>query len=91
MCNAWTKPHIRGKKSLMLIIKRKIKRLNNPFQPLSRNRNPNMTQNEHVYAICYRLEVDGDAISGRNVKTVERYIAVNVEVSISTTFCDILK
>ena len=31
---------------------------------LSRNRDSNMTQNEHVYAICCRLEVDDDVISG---------------------------
>ena len=28
-----------------------------------------MTQNEHGYAKCCRPEVDGDVISGRNVKT----------------------
>ena len=26
-----------------------------------------MAKNEHVKAICYRLEVDNDVISGRNV------------------------
>ena len=32
--------------------------------PLSRNGDPNITQNRHVYAICCRPEVDGDVISG---------------------------
>ena len=33
-----------------------------------------MTPNEHVYAICCRLEVGDDVISGHNVKTVEDYV-----------------
>ena len=33
------------------------------LEPLSRNRDPNLTQNEHVYAICCRVEVAGDVIS----------------------------
>ena len=32
-------------------------------EPLSRNRDPTMTQNEYVYAIYYRPEVAGDVIS----------------------------
>ena len=50
-------------------------------EPLSRNRHPNMTQNEPVYAICCRPVVAGDVISGENVKTVERYTLLNFEVA----------
>ena len=39
-------------------------------------------------AICYRLEVDCDVISGQNVKTIEGYVAVNVEVASSNSFRD---
>ena len=28
-----------------------------------------MTQNEHLYAICYRPEVDDDVISSEDVQT----------------------
>ena len=44
-----------------------------------------MTQNEHVYAICYRLEVV-DAISCENVKTVDGYAVLNVEVASFSSF-----
>ena len=41
------------------------------IEPLSRNGEPNMTQNEHVYAICCRPDVDdNDVISYENVKTL---------------------
>ena len=33
--------------------------------------NVNMTQNEHVYAICNQYEIDDDVITGQNVKTIE--------------------
>ena len=55
-----------------------MKLLNHSFQnstfselvePLSGNRDPNMTQNKHVYEICCQPEVAGDVISGENVKT----------------------
>ena len=45
-----------------------------------------MTQNEHVYAICYRLEVAGDVISAENVNTIDGYAVLNItaaSVSIS--------
>ena len=43
-----------------------------------------MTQNEHVYAICCRLEVGGDVISGENVKTIEGYAVLHVEAATTT-------
>ena len=48
-----------------------------------------MTQNEHVYAICCRLEVDCDVISGDNVKTIEGYTVLNFEVTSISSFWDI--
>ena len=48
-----------------------------------------MTQTEHVNAICCRPEVvDDDVISGRNVKTVEGFIAENSVVATSDSFRD---
>ena len=44
---------------------------------LSRNREPNLAQNEHVYAIFCRPEVAGEVISGENVKTVEGYAVLH--------------
>ena len=49
------------------------------------------TQNEHVYAICSRLGVVGDVISGEKVKTIESYAWLNFEVAISSSFRDIKK
>ena len=43
-------------------------------EPSSRNRDPNMTKNEHVYVIFCRPEVAGVVVSGRNVKTIEGYV-----------------
>ena len=60
-------------------------------QPLSRNRQPNMTQNEHAYTICCRHEVAGDVISGENVKTTESYAVLNFEVASFNSFRDIKK
>ena len=45
-----------------------------------------MTQTEHVDAICCRPEVVDDVISSRNVKTLERYVAVNFKVASSNSF-----
>ena len=45
-----------------------------------------MTQNEHVYAICCRVEVAGDVISGANVKTIDGYEELNFEVVSSSSF-----
>ena len=48
-----------------------------------------MTQNEHVYAIGCRSEVDGDVISAENVKTVEDYAVLNFEIASFSSFRDI--
>ena len=48
-----------------------------------------MTQNEHVYAICCRLEVAGDVISSEQAKTIERYAVLNFEVASFNSFRDI--
>ena len=50
-----------------------------------------MSQNEHVYAICCRLEVDDAVISGQNVKTLEGYVMVNFEIVGFSGFRDIQK
>ena len=52
-------------------------------EPLSRNRDPNMTQNLQVCTIFFRPEVVYDAISGQNVKTIEGYLALIFEVASS--------
>ena len=59
-------------------------------ESLSRNRDPNMTQNEHFHVICCRPEVAGDVISGRNVKTIEGYAVINFVVA-GLAVSDILK
>ena len=51
-----------------------------------RNRDPNMTQIEHVYAICCRVKVAGDVISGENVKTTKGYAALNFEAASISSF-----
>ena len=71
--------------------KRGMKPLNHSFQnckllselvePLSINRDPNITQIEHVIAICCRPEVGGDVVSGESVKTVEGYAVLNFEAA----------
>ena len=48
-----------------------------------------MTKGEHVHAICCRSEVAGNAISGRNVKTIERYVVVYFEVASCSSLRDI--
>ena len=50
-----------------------------------------MTQNVHVCTICCRMEVVYDVIFGRNVKTIESYLAVNFEIACSNGFRDIQK
>ena len=45
-----------------------------------------MTQNEYVYAICYRPEVAGDVIYGGNVKSIESYNVLNFEVASFSSF-----
>ena len=46
----------------------------------------NMTQNEHVYAICYRPEVAGDAISRRTVEIIEGLWSAKFQVASSSSF-----
>ena len=60
-------------------------------EPLSRNRDPNQTKNEHVCAICCRLEVDDDVISSENIKTTQGYAVVNFECGSFSTFRDFPK
>ena len=45
-----------------------------------------MTKNEHVYAICWRLDEDSDVISRGNIKTVEVYGALNFEAASVSSF-----
>ena len=45
-----------------------------------------MTQDEHVYAICWWPEVAGDVISGDNVMTVEGYGVLTFEVASFSIF-----
>ena len=46
-----------------------------------RNHDPNLTQNEHVYAICCQPEVAADVVSGENLKTAEYYAVLNFEAA----------
>ena len=48
-----------------------------------------MTQNEHIYVICCQLEVAGDVISCKDVKTTESYAVLNFEVGSFSSFQDI--
>ena len=69
----------------------KLSTFSESVEPLSRSHDLNMTQNLHVCTICCRPEVVYDVISGRNVKTFERYLVINFEVASSNSFRDILK
>ena len=60
-------------------------------EPLSRNRDPNMTPKWHVWAICRRPEVDCDLISDRDVKTFAGNVVANFEVASSNSFLYIKK
>ena len=53
----------------------------------------NIIQNEHVYAICCRLELydDDDVISSQDAKIIEGQAAVNFEVAGSSSFQDFHK
>ena len=42
-----------------------------------------MTQNEHVYAMCCRLELADDIISSQIAKTVKGYVLLNFELDSS--------
>ena len=63
------------------------KKFSKSVELLSRNRDCNMTLNEHVYAICCRPDVAGDVISGENVKSIEGYVVLKFEVD-SRVFSD---
>ena len=52
-----------------------------PLEPLSSHRDSNITQNEHVYAICCRPEVAGNVVSGENVKTIDGHAVLNFEIA----------
>ena len=69
----------------------KLYNFSESVEPLSRNRDPNMTHNEYVYAICCRPEVDGDVISSENAKTIEGYAVLNLEIASFSSFPDIPK
>ena len=73
------------------VLESSFPKLSKSFGPLSKNRDPNMTQKEHVYVICGRQEADDDIISGRNVKILGCYIAVIFEVASSSSFRDFQK
>ena len=44
-----------------------------------------MTQSEHIYAICCRVEVVVDVISGEHVKTIDGCAVLNFEVARSSS------
>ena len=69
----------------------KLKTFSKSAKPLSRNRDPNMTKNEHVYAICSRQNIAGGVISGRNVKTIEGYGELKFEVAIALVVSEIFQ
>ena len=50
------------------------------FEPLSRNRDPNVTQNEHLYAICCRPEEVDDVIYCDDAETFQKYVCINLSV-----------
>ena len=60
-------------------------------EPLSRNCDSNMAQNEHIGAICRLPEVADDVIFGENVQTLENYVVVNFEFARYSSFQDIKK
>ena len=45
-----------------------------------------MTQNEHVYVICYRPEAADDVNSGENLKTIQGYALLNFEAASASGF-----
>ena len=69
----------------------RCKTLSELVEPVSRNGDPNVTQNLHVCTICCRPEADYNVVSGRNIKIIEGYLVVNFEVAISNSFRDIFK
>ena len=69
----------------------KLQTFSESVETLSRNRDPNLTQNGHVYAIWCRPEAAGDVISGGNVNTIESYAGLNFEIASFSSFQDIKK
>ena len=64
----------------------KLQTFSESVEPLSRTLDANLTQNEHVCAICCRREVAADVISGGNVKTFEGYAVLKFRVSSCSSF-----
>ena len=58
-------------------------------EPLSRNRNPNITQIELAYAICCRLEAAGDVFSSEIIRNIVCFDVLNFEVARFSIFQDI--
>ena len=48
-----------------------------------------MIHNEHVYAICCRPEVAGEVISSENVRTIDGYAVLNIDVASFNSFRNI--
>ena len=66
-----------------------MKLLNHSFhniKPFENRHPPNMTKNEHVYAMCCRPEVAGDVISGGNVNTNDGYAMLPFEAVTNSSF-----
>ena len=72
--------YARGNEVLESLFQR-LQNFSESVEPLARHRDPNFTQNEHVYAIVCRPEVAGDVVSIGNVKTVEGYAVLNFEAA----------
>ena len=58
-------------------------------ESLSRNHDPKVTQNLHVFAICCRPEIDNDVISGVAVDNVGMDVPIKFGDSGSNRFRDI--
>ena len=58
--------------------KSKLLTFSKSTEPLSRNREPNMTQNEQVYAICCQPEAADYGVSGQDVETFRYYSSTNL-------------
>ena len=78
--------YITGNETLESQCPRLLNFRNRLNQPLSRNRDPNFTQNEYVYAICCQPEIADDVISSGNVKTVECCAVLNCEAAGFSSF-----
>ena len=69
----------------------KLQTFSELVESLLRNRDPNLTQNEHVYAICCRPEVADVVLSSENIKTIVGYAVLNIEVASISSIRDIQK